>query len=85
MAAESPQQQVLAACEPKREEQTSLPSVSHQNTTYLHVYSKHSPPESAVWGPSMTVTITMVAVVVAALLGGGQGSHAWPHMGLTCS
>lgn len=73
MAAGTPRQQGPVACEPRREEQTSLPLVSHQNTTQLHVYSKHPLPDSAVWGPGTTVNITLVVVVVA-LLGGHQGS-----------
>ena len=74
MAAGTPRQQGPAACEPRREEQTSLPSVSHQNTTHLHVYPKHPLPDFAVRGPGTTVSITMVVVVVVAPLGGSQGS-----------
>lgn len=73
MAAGPSRQWGPVACEPGREEQTSLPSVSHQNRMQLHVYPKHRLPDSAVRGPGTTVSNTVVSLVVVALLGGGQG------------
>lgn len=74
MAAGTPRHQGPAACELGREEQTSLPSVSHQDRTRLYVYPKHPLLDSAVQGPVTTVSINVMVVVVVALLGGGQGS-----------
>lgn len=50
MAVGTPQQQRPAACAPVREEQTSLPSVSHQNTAHLHAQPTiSSPTVEGVW------------------------------------
>lgn len=59
MAVGTPQQQRPAACEPVREEQTSLPSVSHENTAHLRVYPTHPLPDSVLWGLDITVSMTV--------------------------
>lgn len=93
MAAGTPQQQGPVACEPRREEQTSLPSVSHPRTPHLHIYPKHPLPDSAVRSPFQTLQFGVQAQLLASLWWlwllcwvVAEAPQAWPcaGMGLVC-